>query len=511
MSLQPHAGNEKPLNVLFIMADQLRYDSLGHTGHPLVRTPNLDRLAAEGTRFERTYVQSAVCGPSRASIYTGRYVHSHRVRFNEVPFGAGERTIADYFNDAGYRSALIGRTHFTPITETYGFEYYAYYDGLPAKDGYSSYPDYLRRCGYSEEDIRLRYWPRELSPQPGHEAYPEDFAEADYPCRIREEHSDTAYMTDEAIRFMRETTDRPWMLHLSYWKPHPPFSVSEPYFSMYDPDEVPMPKLLEGELDGKPPIQKLFREERRGGFLENEARLRRVRAAYYGMITQLDDHLGRLFEEMRKLGVLDRTLIVFTSDHGEYLGDHYMIEKELFYEQAIRVPLIMRLPHVIPAGRRIAEFAESVDILPTILEAARLPKPAAVQGTSLFPLLNGSAAGWRREVFAEWDFQYYHCRRLLGLEPHRCKAVMVRENRWKYVHYSDQPGELYDLETDPDELTNVAEAPEHRARIEAMRRKILDWRLRTEDPVPEVDLTFATYLRDPWQEAAAAAESPVEK
>ncbi|TBL78613.1 sulfatase-like hydrolase/transferase [Paenibacillus thalictri] len=498
MSQPPGTTAEQPLNILFIMADQLRYDSLGYTGHPLVRTPHIDKLASEGTRFERTYVQCAVCAPSRASIYTGRYMHNHKVRFNEVPFGAGERTIADYFNDANYRSALIGRTHFTPITETYGFEYYAYYDGLPAKDGFSAYPDYLRRCGYSEEDIRLRYWPKELTPKPGHEAYPEDFAEAHYPSRIREEHSDTAYLTNEAIRFMEETADRPWMLHLSYWKPHLPFSVPEPYFSMYDPAEVPMPELLEGELDNKPPLQNLFREERRGRFLADEERLRRVRAAYYGMITQLDDHLGRLFEEMRRMGVLDRTLIVFTSDHGEYLGDHYMIEKELFYEQALHVPLIMKLPGVIPQGRSIPEFVESVDILPTLLEAAELKVPNAVQGKSLFPLMNGTARAWRQEVYAEWDFQYYHCRRLLGLEPDQCKAVMVRDDRWKYVHYSDQPCELYDLHADPGELRNLADREEFRELMEEKRRQILEWRMRTEDTTPDVDLTFATYLRDPW-------------
>lgn len=492
----------KPINILFIMADQLRYDSLGYTGHPMVKTPNIDKLAAEGTQFQKMYVQSAVCGPSRASIYTGRYVHSHRVRFNEVPFGAGERTIADYFNDAGYRSALIGRTHFTPITETYGFEYYAYYDGLPAKDGFSAYPEYLRRCGYSEEDIRFRYWPKELTVLPGQEAYPEDFAEADYPCRIREEHSDTAYMTNEAIRFIRETADRPWMLHLSYWKPHLPFSVSEPYFGMYDPDEVPMPQRKNGELDGKPPLQRLFREERRGAFVDDERRLRRVRSAYYGMITQLDDHLGRLFDEMERLGVLDNTLIVFTSDHGEYLGDHGMIEKELFYEQAIHVPCILKLPGVVPANRQVGELVESIDLLPTLLEAAGLPIPPAVQGRSLLPLIRGTAAEWRREVFAEWDFQYYHSRRLLGLAPEQCRAIMIRDERWKYVHYSDQPCELYDLEEDPGEFENVADRPEQRDRVEAMLRRILEWRMRTEDPMPEIDLTFATYLRDPWKAPA---------
>jgi choline-sulfatase len=490
--------DKKPLNILFIMADQLRYDSLGCTHHPIVRTPNIDRLASEGTLFNRTFVQSAVCAPSRASMYTGRYVHCHRVRFNEVPFGEGEKTIADYFGEAGYRSALIGRTHFTPITETYGFEYYSYYDGLPAKDAFSKYPDYLRSVGYSEEDIKQRYWPKELVPEKGQEAYPIDFSEAFYPSRIKEEHSDTAYLTNEAIQFMEETTDQPWMLHLSYWKPHLPFSVSEPYFSMYDPEQVPMPLLREGELEHKPPLQKLFREERRGSFLENERLLRHIRAAYYGMITQLDDHLGRIFNKMDELGITDNTLVVFTSDHGEYLGEHYMIEKELFYEQAIHVPLIMKLPGLFPGNKEIHDLVEAVDILPTLMQASGLPIPQAVQGRSLIPLIDGTAQEWRQEVFTEWDFQYYHCRRLLGLSSDQCKATMVRDHRWKYIHYSDQPCELYDLETDPNEWTNLAELPEFQDKAAELRTRILNWKMRSEDPDPAVDLTFATYLRDPW-------------
>ncbi len=493
---------ETPLtkpNILFITADQLRFDSLGCTGHPLVQTPTIDQLAAEGTMFTRAYVQSPVCGPSRASLYTGRYVHSHRSRFNEVPLGAGEKTIADYFNSYGYRSALVGRTHFTPITETYGFEYFAYYDGLPAKDSYSQYPYYLKEMGYSEEDIKRRYWPRELDEEAGEQPYPEDFREALYPCRIAEEHSDTAYLTNEAIRFMRETTDRPWMLHLSYWKPHLPFSVSEPYHSMYDPEKVPMPKLNKDELLHKPPLQKIFREERRGNYVADEALLKKIRAVYYGMITQLDTHLGRLFNYMKQIGVLDNTLIVFTSDHGEYLGDHHMIEKELFYEQAIHVPLVMRLPDLIPAQHQVSEFIELIDILPTLMDACQFNIPPAIEGQSFIPLLKGETVECKKEVYAEWDFQYYHCRHQLELKADECKAIMVRNERWKYVHYNHQPCELYDMLNDPDEFYNLAENRHYQEVVRELQLNILNWRMRKEDKEPQADLTFATYLRNPWQ------------
>lgn len=492
------SSKNKPINVLLITADQLRYDSLGFTGHPLVKTPHLDGLARSGAQFTNTFVQSAVCAPSRACIYTGRYTHNNGVRFNEVPFRPGEKTIADYFHAHDYRAALVGRTHFTPITEQYGFEYFSYYDGLPVKDGYSAYPAYLKSCGYSEDDIRYRYWPKELEVIPGQEAYPEDFREAYYPSRIAEAHSDTAYLTNEAIRFIRETGDKPWMLHLSYWKPHLPFSVPEPYHSMYDPQDVPMPKRSPNELDRKPPLQKLFSNERRGNFLEDETLLRQVRAVYYGMITQLDDHMGRLLAELDERGLRENTLIVFTSDHGEYMGDHHMVEKELFYEQAIHVPLILSMPGTIRPDTVVDSFIETVDLLPTCMEAAGLAIPPAVDGSSIMPLLDGTAPSWREEVFAEWDFQYYHVRRQLGLDPKQCKAVMVRNRRWKYVHYSDQPCELYDLERDPDEFCNLADDPQYREVRDELLQRILDWRLRSEDKMPEVDLTFASYLRDPW-------------
>ena len=492
---------ERTPNILFIMADQLRYDSLGCTGHPVVLTPNIDKLASRGALFRRAFVQAAVCGPSRASIYTGRYPHSHRSRFNEVPLGLGEKTIADYFNAAGFRSALVGRTHFMPITATNGFEPYAYYDGLPAKDPYSPYIQYLQQCGYSDEDISLRYWPKGLRPELGHEAYPEDFREAYAPSRIAAEHSDTAFLTDQALRFMREQGDQPWMLHVSYWKPHLPFCVSSPYHGMYDPQTVPMPLLQEDELEHKPPLQKLFREERRGNFLEDQTLLRQIRAVYFGMITEVDHHIGRLTAELMRLGLIENTLIVFTSDHGEYLGDHYMVEKELFYDQAIHVPLILSLPRVIPSGEVVEELVESIDILPTCLEISNITVPPCIQGRSLLPLFHGVTHDWRQAVFAEWDFQYYHCREQLGLAPEQCKAIMIRDLEWKYVHYTDQPCELYRLTEDPNEFVNLADHGDYQGVVQEMRARILNWRMHTEEKEPEIDLTYATYLRNPWEPA----------
>jgi arylsulfatase A-like enzyme len=268
---------------------------------------------------------------------------------------------------------------------------------------------------------------------------------------------------------------------------------------MYDPADVPMPELKPGELDSKPPLQKLFRDERRGHYLKDEKLLRQIRAVYYGMITEIDDHLGRLFKEMEILGLFDNTLIIFTSDHGEYLGDHGMIEKELFYEQAIKVPMIMHWPRHIRPNTHIHEFVESIDILPTCMEAAGIPIPDALEGFSLFPLIRGEAVNWRQEVYAEWDYRYYHVRNKLELQPHQCRAVMIRDRKWKYIHYTDQPCELYDLENDPDEFFNLANDPRHFETAINLKERILNWRLRTEDSKPDADLTFATYLRNPWE------------
>ncbi len=487
------------LNVLFIMTDQMRADCMSCVGHPVVRTPQLDEVAADGVLFRRAYVQSAVCGPSRMCFYTGRYPHANRSPWNEVPLPADERTSGHYFSDAGYRAALCGKTHYTPDpfddpeahpdgnirrTTLAGLETWELNDGRG--EGWLAH---LRSKGYSDEVVRDPF----SVDMPGNAARDH----AAYPTRFRKEDSDTAFMTDRAMGFMQDAGESPWFLHLSYFKPHLPIVAPYPYNAMYDPADSPAPNRTPEELARPHPFHVPFREERKGVAYDDEEVWRQRRATYYGLITEIDDHLGRLFRFMKDRGLWERTLIIFTSDHGEYVGDHWMFEKELFYDEAYNVPFIVRDPRPCADGSRgtaVYDFVESLDVLPTCLDVCGLDMPAALQGRSLVPLLQGERpVDWRNEVHADWDFRFYWTPKKLGIPPERCRGWMIRDERFKYWHFNGMPDVLFDLEADPGELRNVAGDPSYMAAIQDLRVRLMDWRMANED----VSRVAWTYRRRP--------------
>lgn len=483
-------------NVLFIMVDQMRADCLGVAGHPTLETPTLDWLASKGTRFPKTYVQSAVCGPARMSFYTGRYVHSHRSYWNGVPLPFDERTLADHVREAGVRAALCGKVHHEPDAaflarlEAHGFRS----EGAGATDaGFepwerndfwgAGWMSYLKERGYDLpfEKPMMAAFLVEDADGTRHNGW--RFENTRLPTVIREEDSDTAVMTRRAMEFIADAGDDRWLLHLSYVKPHWPNVAPAPYHALYDPADVPPPVRDARELRQAHPILAPFRDERRSLPFDEERTWREMRATYYGLIRQIDDHLGRLFDFLRERGRLDDTLVIFVSDHGEYMGDHWLFEKELFYEAAINVPLIVYDPRPDAArGAVSTEFVESIDLLPTVLEALGIAVPAAVQGRSLLPLLRGERpAGWRDAVFADWDFRFYRTSKVLNLPPHLCRAWMVRDDSFKYVRFNGLPDMLFDLQEDPNELRDLAADPAHRGTAADYRERLLDWRQATED------------------------------
>lgn len=486
-------------NILFIMTDQMRADCLSSAGHPVVKTPNLDALASRGVRFEHAYVQSAVCGPSRMSFYTGRYMHAHRSYWNGVPLPLDEVTIGEYLRSAGIRAALCGKTHhpedqvLLPKLQEAGLDrsrVYTNHAGLEpweVNDGMGKgWIDDLKSKGYS---LPFDQYP---SAAPFIVHTPEGrwlngwrFESAAYPTVVQEGDSDTAFMTRRAMEFIEDAGERPWMLHLSYFKPHWPNVAPDPYHQMYDPASVPAPLRREEELELPHPLLPPFREERRSLPLDDEATWRQMRATYYGLITQIDDHLGTLFEFLEQQGRFDDTLIIFTSDHGEYMGDHWLFEKELFYDQAIRVPLIIYDPseQADPTRGTVEQrFVESIDIVPTCLDAFGLDIPRRIQGRSLLPLLYGEPVpDWRSEVYADWDFRFYQAGEELGLPPDRCRAWMIRDSRYKYIHFNGLPSMLFDLERDPEEFHNVASDPQYGPIVAEYAVKLLEWRQTYED------------------------------
>jgi arylsulfatase A-like enzyme len=477
-------------NFLFIMADQLRADYLACIGHPTIKTPTLDWLASEGVRFTQAFCNAPVCGPSRMSFYTGRYMASHGATYNNVPLSVGERTLGDYLRPLGYRVALVGKTHMKAdleglqrlgvdpnsnlgvLARECGFEPYERDDGLHPDQSVNpdlGYNRYLREHGF-EGHNPWHDWANSAEDENGEVVSGWYLRNAHLPARVPEEHSETAYMTNRAMEFIREAKDQPWCLHLSYIKPHWPYIAPAPYHKMYGAEDVIPANRTEAErVDAHPVVEAFRRHEESENFSREEVR-QRVIPTYMGLITQLDDHLRRLFDFLREQGQLENTVIVFTSDHGDFLGDHWLGEKEIMYEEALKIPMLVRLPG---GARGLVSDAlvESVDLVPTFVElAGGGAMDHVLEGRSLAPLLRGEATPWRQAVYAEMDYAWRHARHHLDVPPDQARAWMVRDARWKYIEYQGFAPQLFDLENDPQEQHDLGRDEGH----EAVRRRLAE-------------------------------------
>jgi arylsulfatase A-like enzyme len=483
------------MNVLFIMADQLRWDHLGCSGHPYLQTPNLDALAARGVRFSNAFVNSGVCGPSRMSFYTGRYPISHGATWNRVPLSVGEVTLGEMLRASGHRLALAGKTHVLPdrhglarlqleggselatLLERGGFEEVDRYDGHHTPGDESGYPAFLRDRGYAGADPWSEHVIAGVGPD-GEIRSGWFMRNVHLPARVKEEHSETAYMTDQAMAFVDRMGDRPWVLHLSYVKPHWPYMAPAPYHAMYTPEQcLPVQRSEAERLDAHPVVAAYRQQEECVSFQRDDC-IRTVRPAYQGLVAQLDHHLGRLFGHLDARGVLRETLIVFTADHGDFLGDHWLGEKELFHDTVQKVPFIVADPRpAADATRGTVEtrFVESVDVVPTILDTLGIEIPAhRIEGRSLQPLLHGQAvAEWRQQTYSELDYSWRQARLLLGKPVQRCRAFSLRDERWRYVYWLDEPEQLYDLQADPEEFHDLGRAASTAAVRATLRDRLL--------------------------------------
>jgi arylsulfatase A-like enzyme len=487
------------VNVLFIMADQLRWDHLSCSGHPYLTTPNIDALARRGVRFANAFVNSGVCGPSRMSYYTGRYPISHGATWNRVPLAIGEVTLGEYLRNSGRTLALAGKTHVMPDTdglarlaidggselgtflERGGFVEIDRYDGHHAPGAESGYPAFLRAHGYDGADPWTDHVIAGIDAN-GQVQSGWHMRNVHLPARVKEEHSETAYMTDQAIRFMRDQGSRPWVLHLSYVKPHWPYMAPSPYHAMYTADQCLPVVRSEAELQDAHPVLAAYRQQEECVSFQHDDCIRTVRPAYQGLIKQLDDHLGRLFDHMEKQGLTKDTLVVFTADHGDFLGDHWLGEKELFYDTVQKVPFIVADPRPqadATRGTVDARFVEGVDVVPTILDWLRVPgAPHRIEGRSLLPLLEGAAPPWRDFVYSELDYGFRQARLLRGKSPQQARAFSIRTERWRYVHWIDEPEQLYDLAADPQEMQDLGRDAGHAAVRAELRTRLLDFLAR---------------------------------
>ncbi|PLP58003.1 phosphonate monoester hydrolase [Mesorhizobium loti] len=489
-------------NVLFIMCDQLRFDYLSCAGHKTLATPNIDRLASRGVRFTNAYVQSTVCGPSRMSAYTGRYMRSHGSTQNGVPLRVGEPTLGDHLREIGVRCALIGKTHMTADHEGMerlgisadsiigvhlsecGFEPYERDDGLHPSSSYDpdpAYDAYLREQGF-DADNPWEHWANS-----GEGEEDENFngwllVHADKAARIPEEHSETPYMTRRAMRFIdeAEAAGKPWCAHLSYIKPHWPYIVPAPYHAMYGKSDVQPAIRSEAERIAPNPVYEAFQQERYSrNFSRDEVR-EKVIPAYMGLIKQIDDQLGHLFAFMEERGLFENTMIVFTADHGDYLGDHWLGEKYMFHDVSVKVPMIVYDPSRDADGTRGTTsdaLVEMIDLAPTFLDHfGGKPKSHVLEGRSLAPLLHGPKPdNWRRNAVSEYDYGADLARLKLDLPLSDCRLFMITDGRYKLIHGEGVPPMLFDRENDPHELSDLGQRAEFADVIANLREALFHW------------------------------------
>ena len=503
------------MNILFIMYDQLRFDYLSCAGHPHLHTPHFDRVAEMGVRFTNAYVQSPVCGASRMSFYTGRYASSHGAQWNGFPLRVGEMTMGDHLRKEGMDCWLIGKTHMKADSEGMerlglsrdsvigarqaecGFDVWIRDDGLWAEgpDGQydeklSPYNEYLKSKGYPSENPWADFANAGITDD-GEIASAWMMNHANHPANILEEDSETPWLTQRAIDFM-DQANAPWCVHVSYIKPHWPFIAPAPYHNMYGANHVPAATRHSVERENPHPVFGAYMENRIAEAFQNEEVRQKVIPAYMGLIKQCDDQLGVILDYLEKSGKLDNTVIVLTSDHGDYLGDHWLGEKDLFHEPSVKVPMIIFDPRKqadSTRGTTCDALVESIDLAATFVEIAGGEIAGhIIEGRSLLPWLLGEKPDWREYVISEFDYSVTPQCAKLGVEPRDARLFMVFDGRYKLMHAEGgfRPM-LFDLQEDPHEFDDLAKGDTHHAEIDRLYDCLAQWGRRLSQRVTRSD------------------------
>lgn len=514
------------LNILFLFSDQHRADALGCAGHPHVRTPNLDRLAASGTRFTQAYAAAPICGPCRSAVITGRTVancgaltHGHMKRDMGLP------TMGTIFRAAGYITAAFGKVHaageddehdlgfderaleiYTPMKSDYQHaigreKFWQYCSYLPQ---YKPHPGAQERHSYNlknepiqlEEELILdrmsadraiqllkkvsRLLPEALGESAdenggkGGRVPPDRIPPSSPPSATASHNLPVRQLTsspNSSIFSFPCSIPRPFFLYLGLEKPHNEMYAPKRFHDLYDPAKMDLPENRHFDRSRLPdsiydnptfPIA--------DGLTDDQ--MRHATAAYFANVSHMDEQAGRVLDALDELGLSDNTLVVYSSDHGEHLFNHQMVHKMCFFEEAVRVPLIVRIPGVTEPGTTRSQFASLLDLLPTFCEACGIAPPAGLDGQSLLPAIRDNAP-LRDEVFSE----FYDS----GVAER-----MIRTERWKYVHSEGDRHQLYDLENDPHENVNLIDDQAYAAiRKELDARLCRDWKIPDTSGIPK--------------------------
>jgi arylsulfatase A-like enzyme len=486
------ATKGKRPNFLLITCDQWRGECLSAVGHPTVKTPSADALAAEGVLFRRHYAGAAPCSPARACLYTGLYQMTNRVCRNGTPLDARHGNLALFARRLGYDPTLFGYSDTAPDPRRFA-------PGDPLLTSYEGVlPGFMPRQLLPEHQRQWLSWlsARGIDSSAGfpniHRPVGNGGSVTNAPPVYSSDETPTAFIAGEFIRWLGEQ-DRPWFAHVSFLSPHPPFIVPPPYNTMYDPDDGPAflrASSKEAERAIHPGVSLDLATQKRRNFVPghdgivsdwDEATFRLIRSIYYGMVSEVDAQLGRVVEAIKTAGAWDDTIVILTSDHAEMMGDHFMLGKGGFFEGSYHIPLIIRDPFRKAAGHVVDAFTEAVDIVPTALELIGGVVPAHLDGRSLAGFLSDDTPKvWRDAAHWEFDFRSITeqvAERHFGVSSRQCNLAVIRDQRFKYVHFAGGlPPVLFDLQNDPGETVNLAEDSGYRpARIDLAER-LLGWR-----------------------------------
>ncbi len=468
MSAQP--------NIILIMTDQQRFDSIHALGAPWMKTPVLDKLVSEGTSFTQCYVTSPVCVGARASLFTGMYPHSTGVFTNFHPW---EPSWVSSLAGAGYHCVNIGKMHINPYDAKGGFHQRFFMENKDRPLFLDEHP----RAIYDEWDKALHARKLEKpSRYTRHRDDPAGYREAlgAFAWHLEEDMHSDMFIGDHAVWWLKERkSTAPLFLQIGFPGPHPPYDPLPSYLAQYQDVDIPVPHPTANELAAQPPSQAVLRNNMIRNNYDSVAwteqpdarALLRLRRHYAANVSMIDTQVGEIMKTLDDKGYLDNAVVIFTSDHGDALGDHGHIQKWTMYDCSVRVPLILWSRNKLNAKRNDS-LVQLMDIAPTVLEAAGLTPPKAFEARSLWPILKGDSEAVRTEVYAELARDHIQT----GAEY----IVMRRDARWKIVYYLGESfGELYDMESDPGELTNLWAAPEHAAMKEGMVKDLLVWSVRS--------------------------------
>lgn len=451
--------NATPPNILFLMTDQQRPDSLGCYGDEVALTPNLDRLAEDGVRFDNCYVQNPLCCPSRYSILTGRYPHSHGVISNWYAPNPDEKSFGHQLGRAGYNTAMIGKMHLTPWHDRFGFDGRIIAEAKFHEDCPDDYGRFLLKRGTSRKELYDRKSAEYVANATAVKS------------RVPQELHIDSFVGRSVCEYLKNVRE-PFCLFGSFLSPHNPYDPPAPYDTLFTDKDLPKRNMGEGEVQRKPREAYDYINNRlKWPFKTDkmtEEQIHLTKAYYYSLNTLIDDWVGEIVETLKERGLYENTVIVYTSDHGDLLGDHGLVYKQCFYEQSVKAPLIIHAPTRFNPNV-VEDPVESIDLFDTFCELGGAFRGYGSQAKSLVPILEGRNDQTHREaVFSENYF-----------------GTMVRRKEFKMVHYMGKDyGELYNLEEDPLEQRNLWDDLEGSPIKRQLKDLLLDWAFSSRSPTP---------------------------